>query len=627
MCNIILEKLESSKINYYSQDKLEKFFNENNIVFNLEYSKVPFAPSFKRVWKRLYDTEKNWLKITDKSKTEEKNLAKRNFMKIIYYNLFLHNFTANTTIFKKTVNEILKNNENNARHYNEWAYKEISKFSDDDKIEDYLSNIQSKIIQDNEKENPKNYFSRFVLDIFKEGFKNYIEKLAGCDFILNPNDNPKNNGIDLKNIIKIKLDIFENLKYHHILFYGLMKLSDANTINSLRNEILKYQQATEEDLSIYYSIIQLASLSNNRILTQINNEIENDKKEELFGKNEIFKNFYNDKEEWNSKLEVFADLSDIKNSNKLSNNERFYFQIDKNRKEVPKIIFNLEYIRKYGTYDILKNINIKKVNSTDIKEYYGESKKIEDLYKEQAELHSQWVNQNWAKDKENKYEKNVKDIAKYSNLVNKIKLNNLSKMQKLLIEFLGKMVGYVSIWERDLIFFLLTLNYFKLLRNENDFLKEDLLNIFKMGNKYKQVISKNNENIHNDIISPLFFKENETEIFECRNAIDHLDFLKRDNKSLLEYLREIRIMLAYDRKLKNSVTKSFIKIAEQHKIKISFDFDYSNSNHIISIKNVESMKNNHLNNKIKDIPSHSDEFIKLVEQLFEYGKNESTSNS
>ena len=695
----ISEKFQSANVfDFYNINDIKKFCSI--VPLNLEKNIIPYAPSFKNILFRVKSENKNfqWL-LDDKTLFElfnecfnnkiRNDVTFKNFkssyeflLKNIYYNYFQEEFFKNDSLFKKSVKKAKNNNKEDNSHKNpeRWGYKNIDDYKPEIKsknyksVFEYLSYIQSNIINSdiknkdsdnsdikNKGSGKTNFFARFIKDIYKEGFIIFCkEHKEHFDFILNPQNvleqcNSEVEKTKKRNILREELenhinfdekeynDLLENGKY--VSFYALLKLLDSGTISNFRNELTKYEQAMKEydnknnDYSEYHKIINLVMLSADRIPSN-------------------YKDIYTNDIDWKASFNPFIKENCI-------NNDNGFYQDD----GTPILRRQIELTRKFGVYNRFKKIYKDKIDVDDFESYNKYEISIDDqkrkiliegwkkspnkknwikdhkqyigvLQELRQNLHKEWANSNnekkWLNKNKEQYKSLLREIRIYNDFKNKIELNDLSKIQKLLIDIIGKYVGYISTWERDFQFFLITLDYFELLQpftNENDnifhekpskVLFEKEITCYGSADvgvqNYACVIRKENKEVHNNIIASLFLKYGDTldEGFKkgsnwhnTRKDIAHLDYLTgKSNHNLLEYLENLREILFYDRKLKNSVTKSFIQIFKRNNLDISLKL----INDKIELDNVRNNKNFHLNGKVWTF-SHSKNYEKLVENL------------
>ena len=204
------------------------------------------------------------------------------------------------------------------------------------------------------------------------------------------------------------------------------------------------------------------------------------------------------------------------------------------------------------------------------------------------------------------YEELVKEIKRYDYLKQKVTLGNIYRLQHLVTDIFGRLIGYMSIWERDYYFMTLSHLYNNNLLNDNNIgtIKEKM----KIGE-----IKKVTNIINNSIISSK----------GIRDGIAHLDYFRKQDKSIIDYINDTRKLMSYDRKLKNSVSKSIKDILkEEWKIDITFDIINSEDNgqHDLKFNSIKSEKEFHLKKigKGLEIDHNTEEFVEIVEELLNF---------
>ena len=635
----VFRYLEKYKIlNYLKRTRFE-FVNKN----------IPFVPSFTKLYSRIDDLKNSlgiyWKtpKTNDDNKTKEIIDAQIYLLKNIYYGEFLNYFMSNNGNFFEISKEIIELNKNDKRNLKTGFYK-LQKFEDiqEKTPKEYLANIQSlyMINAGNQDEEEKDTYIDFIQKIFLKGFMTYLANNGRLSLIYIGSDEETNTSLAEKkqefdkflkkyeqnNNIEIPHEINEflrEIKLGNILkyterlnmFYLILKLLNHKELTNLKGSLEKYQSANkEETFSDELELINLLNLDNNRVTEDFELEV-----------NEIGK---------------FLDF----NGNKI-----------KDRKELKKFYTNKIYfdgeniikhrafynIKKYGMLNLLEKIADKakyKISLKELKEYSNKKNEIEKNYRMQQNLHRKYARPKKDEkfnDKDYKeYEKAIGNIQKYTHLKNKVEFNELNLLQGLLLKILHRLVGYTSIWERDLRFRL------KGEFPENQYI-EEIFNFdnsknvkYKSGqivekyiNFYKELYKDNVEkrSIYSDKkVKKL--KQEKKDLY-IRNYIAHFNYIPHAEISLLEVLENLRKLLSYDRKLKNAVMKSVVDILKEYGFVATFKIGADKK---IGIQTLESEKIVHLKNlKKKKLMTdrNSEELCELVKVMFEYKMKEKKSEN
>ena len=635
----VFRYLEKYKIlNYLKRTRFE-FVNKN----------IPFVPSFTKLYSRIDDLKNSlgiyWKtpKTNDDNKTKEIIDAQIYLLKNIYYGEFLNYFMSNNGNFFEISREIIELNKNDKRNLKTGFYK-LQKFEDiqEKTPKKYLANIQSlyMINAGNQDEEEKDTYIDFIQKIFLKGFMTYLANNGRLSLMYIGNDEQINTSLagkkqefdkflkkyEQNNNIEIPHEINEFLreiklgkilKYTESLnmFYLILKLLNHKELTNLKGSLEKYQSANkEETFSDELELINLLNLDNNRVTEDFELEA-----------NEIgkFLDFNGNKIKDRKELKKF-------------DTKKIYFDGENIIKH--RAFYN---IKKYGMLNLLEKIADKakyKISLKELKEYSNKKNEIEKNYRMQQNLHRKYArpkkDEKFNDEDYKEYEKAIGNIQKYTHLKNKVEFNELNLLQGLLLKILHRLVGYTSIWERDLRFRL------KGEFPENQYI-EEIFNFdnsknvkYKSGqivekyiNFYKELYKDNVEkrSIYSDKkVKKL--KQEKKDLY-IRNYIAHFNYIPHAEISLLEVLENLRKLLSYDRKLKNAIMKSVVNILKEYGFVAKFKIGADKK---IGIQTLESEKIVHLKNlKKKKLMTdrNSEELCKLVKVMFEYKMEEKKSEN
>lgn len=636
-------------LTYYNIDNIKEILVK--IKFNLCRSSIPFTPSFKKVFKagcnyQTNNTHKHYLQTKNYYPKKESNVEKQEeyearyfLLKLLYNNIFLPEFNDNQ--FRNIAKNILKEKQKQSSESGskfENAFREIRAIRDNETIIEYMSYVQSSIIQEQikkdekefkTKEEQRNNFEKYLLDIYVKGFDLFLNKFKDNNlhsieyqFDSSLTNDQKANTLKSKRseIIsdcKIQDKIININNSTHIAFYIFCKLLDANHLSNLRNEIIKYRQSLNEknkDFEYIYllEIIELCLLKADTLT------ISDEKK--IIATEENIKPFI-----------------DINDKNELSKFGDLYIQADN---ETFVIHSPIELLNKYGTrqrlVDLVESNNSFMINQEEFKRWKDfrkeENNDIEKKIKAKENLHKEWVegkfkafeekdNELKITDRAKKYLDLANEIEEYNWLDNKLHFVHLKKLHSLTIEILGRMAGFIALFDRDFIMLdeIRGTDEFKLMGfiSFNDLLDNKKKKIDSFNSimdcpdiKDRKIIKRDNTEIvesdKTNLIKCLdikreyyranFFNE-KINTFNIRNQIAHFNFLtkKNINYSIIDLINNLRELMDYDRKLKNAVAKSIIDIFDRNGMELRMDFDYSE--HKLKVKGIKPKKIYHLGTK------------------------------
>ena len=634
----IFKQLNSANVfDYLSNKDITEYMDK--AVFSFINRNISFVPSFTKIYNRVQDLAnsleiKEW-KIPDESEGKDAQIY---LLKNIYYGKFLDKFlNEENGIFISIKDKIIELNKNQ----NEDKHCKFKKFEsvNEKNPKKYLEIIQSLYMINIEEidSEKKNVFLDFVQRIFLKGFfefikndYNYLLELKKVQDKKNIFDSEMSEYIagekTLEDIGEIN-EIIQDIKITEIdkilnqtdkinCFYLLLKLLNYKEITELKGNLEKYQILSKTNVyEKELMLLNIVNLDNNKV------KIENFKiSAEEIGK--FIEKINIEEINKNKKIKTFEEL---RNFEKGENTGEYYniYSDDKNIKNIR----NLYNIKKYGMLDLLEKISEKTnycIKKKDLEEYSELRKQLEDektnFYKIQEYLHSKYQQKpkkillkNNKNDYE-KYKKSIENIEKYVHLKNKIEFNELNLLQSLLLKILHRLVGFTSIWERDL--------RFRLIGEFPDELDvEDIFDHRKrykgtgggICKKYDRFINTYTEYKNNNKMKNVKFADNNP----VRNYIAHFNYLPNPKYSILKMMEKLRKLLDYDRKLKNAVMKSIKDILEEYGFKAEFII---NSDKEIILNPVKSVEIIHLGKEDLKSRRNSEDLCKLVKAMLEYSE-------
>lgn len=613
----ILEKYNSAGVfDYLDDEKIGKFFEKTKVRFFTQTPKL--SPSFNKLYSKFEDYNNLLkLKFKDKNDTKEK-VAYKFLLSEIYYNQFLSYFLdEKNDDFKEALQQVIKSNEE-AFFSQKTGHSKLDKFKENIKFKNpmqYIAELNSYYSKNKEEltnEEGDNEILIFIRKIFTKGFFNFLSdkkyeeilkfNLVSKQEIFSKEIDELKKGDEVKECLvilnKLKIEDWEDLDDEDKAFYCFLRLLDTKERANLKGFLQKTETLNESDKKIikFNKVLTLVSL--------INYKNQNFQNEDL----DIF-----------TKLTEFQgnsvkELLNFSKGKDAKENESLYCD-DKNLKDF-KAIHNL---KKYATLNVIAGLVAKanyKITKEEIEKYYEKKKGIEALMEEQEELHKKYINpKKYGKFDRDKYEEVVEKISQYNKLKNKVEFNDLNLIQSILLRILYRTAGYVTMWERDLKFILLTI------RDKDDPV-EEIFNyenkkntIYKKGQickKYDKFLEEN-KNIEDKLPKNTKFDDDSTQL---RNYIAHFNYIPTPKFSLLEVFMKMRELLDYDRKLKNAYLRSIKDIFEEYGFDIEFKIE---ENKNITIESVISMQVTHLKKgKIINIDRHSKELCNLLKELLKY---------
>ena len=626
----VFRQLNSSGVfDYWDPNVLKEYLKNTKIRFTNK--NIPFVPSFTKLYNRIDNLKgDNVLKLGSKiclPKRKEIRDSQIYLLNNVYYGEFIEEFVKDKTSFDRIVKEIIDINKNSGKNLNNKFYK-LERFEnlEADTTIEYLSKLQSlhKINYDKVKvENTKDVYVDFVQKIFLKGFVEYLKKskkysklgLLTLNIKEIKNDkkskyqeelNKLENNPNYKSKILSEMNEFINIinveqiqKSDNLcIFYAIIKLLDHKELTNLRGNLEKYRSKKKNDIyEEELKLLNYISLDNNKVRS----------------------NFELSLEEVSKFLEVKFKITTIKQLKSFSDRYSDGVNVKKYRS-----FYN---IKKYGVLDLMGKI-IDKANYKVTLEEINELKRLEeklekeDFYKTQERIHKQYNGNNIGKDKYyfNKYKNAINNIQNYTQLKSMVEFNDLNLLQSIMFRILHRLVGYMSIWERNLEFEL------KGKYPNNKYIDEIFESNYRKNEKYNSggIVEKycyflvDQKSVDYSENQRKKAMQKEKLRFDIRNYISHYNYLPNPKKSILEMLDETRELLRHDRKLKNSLMKSIKDIFNEYGFKVEFKITHTSGKIKTTITSVESNRIKHLNNSDLITEKHSKKLCNLVKEMLEY---------
>ncbi|MGX7420531.1 type VI-A CRISPR-associated RNA-guided ribonuclease Cas13a [Carnobacterium gallinarum] len=649
------EKIKSSgALEQYSMKDLEKLFSNKELTLSLGGQVVAFAPSYKKLYKQgyFYQNEKTieLEQFTDYDFSNDVFKANYYLIKLIYHYVFLPQFSqANNKLFKDTVHYVIQQNKElnttekdkkNNKKIRKYAFEQV-KLMKNESPEKYMQYLQREMQEERtikeakktNEEKPNYNFEKLLIQIFIKGFDTFLRNF---DLNLNPAEElvgtvkEKAEGLRKRKerIAKI-LNVDEQIKTgdEEIAFWIFAKLLDARHLSELRNEMIKFKQSSVKKglikngdlIEQMQPILELCILSN---------DSESMEKESF------------------DKIEVFLEKVE------LAKNEP-YMQEDK---LTPVKFRFMKQLEKYQTRNFIENLVIEnpefKVSEKIVLNWHEEKEKIADLVDKRTKLHEEWAskareieeyNEKIKKNKSKKLDKPAEfakfaeykiiceAIENFNRLDHKVRLTYLKNLHYLMIDLMGRMVGFSVLFERDFVYMgrsysalkkqSIYLNDYDTFANIRDWEVNENKHLFGTSSSdltFQETAEfKNLKKPMENQLKALLGVTNHS--FEIRNNIAHLHVLRNDGKgegvSLLSCMNDLRKLMSYDRKLKNAVTKAIIKILDKHGMILKL----TNNDHTkpFEIESLKPKKIIHLEKSNHSFPMDqvSQEYCDLVKKM------------
>ena len=254
--------------------------------------------------------------------------------------------------------------------------------------------------------------------------------------------------------------------------------------------------------------------------------------------------------------------------------------------------------------------------------------------KRRKELHAKWVKKKdeFSHSDGKAYRDTLAEITYYRHCADHVRLDNYAQLHRLSIRVLGRLVDYAGLWERDLYFATLALisrqgrlpDIFN--REGRKCLGEGQI-VRALRNFNKQHPSGGGETVLN-CLKEWFgacFLDSSKGAVSIRNDLAHFNMLKKDDSlNLTKAVNDTRRLMAYDRKLKNAVSKSIIEMLRREGLNLSWQMEESQ----LRDAKIAPWQIKHLGNE-EDIRENlrGDTFVAMVAAIFDGQPLKKANNS
>ena len=284
----------------------------------------------------------------------------------------------------------------------------------------------------------------------------------------------------------------------------------------------------------------------------------------------------------------------------------------------------LREILRFGSLEPLRPIfKQHRITEKDVEELTTTETPIAKRQKEREELHAKWVKEKRKFSDRDRaaYSKALDAVAEHRHLAAHVRLNNHTRLNGLLMQVLGRLADYACLWERDLYFTTLALIADKG-KSPKDVFQEKALELLRNG-RIVDAVKKLEESRDDDgkkifgELQRLFgdkFHDGKNGTARDRNYLAHFNML-RDSNAPLDMTRSVnrtRRLVAYDRKLKNSVAQSIKEMLARE----GFDLTWTMKDHVLRSARIKTRQAFHLGGKTIREDLHGTKFVSMTAALF-----------
>ena len=234
-------------------------------------------------------------------------------------------------------------------------------------------------------------------------------------------------------------------------------------------------------------------------------------------------------------------------------------------------------------------------------------------------LHAQWVKEkkNFPCKDRQAYREALDEVSPHRLLAAHVRLRNHARLHRLMMQVLARLADYAWLWERDLYFVTLAL-IAQETKTPGEVFDSRGLKFLKDGQIVRALRSMGKGAAISKRLESWFgkdFLDRRKGAVVIRNRSTHFNALQQPDKDLVNLTDEVngtRRLMAYDRKLKNAVSKSVIELLARENLKLRWEM----TDHRLRGAKVASRTAIHLRDKEIEESLHGDQFVAMVAALF-----------
>ena len=239
------------------------------------------------------------------------------------------------------------------------------------------------------------------------------------------------------------------------------------------------------------------------------------------------------------------------------------------------------------------------------------------------ELHAKWVDgkKKLSRTDREAYGEALDTVVRHRHLAAQIRLTNHARLHRLAMAVLGRLADYAGLWERDLYFSTLALVRLEK-KKPQDVFENKCLERLREGRIVEalQDLKKNDDGSGAAIWKELQKLFGEGFLGKggnvgVRRDLLHFNMLQRGENApfdLTEAVNETRRLMAYDRKLKNAVSRSIIELLARE----GLDLNWEMRDHQLSGATLRSRQAVHMGDRDITEDLHGRAFVTMAAALF-----------
>ena len=245
---------------------------------------------------------------------------------------------------------------------------------------------------------------------------------------------------------------------------------------------------------------------------------------------------------------------------------------------------------------------------------------IDSAHRTRERLHDKWARpkkrQKFTQQDKKDYIAALDIVRRHRELAAQVRLTNHVRLHRLMMAVMARLVDYAGIWERDLYFMTLGLMKHEGLTPTSAFPHESARTALKKDGKVLTGCDKDGQPYMDPDFKNKLLRFHDPRKAGIRNALAHFAMLagQGGDIDLTKAVNQTRSLMAYDRKLKNAVSKSVAELLKREGLIVRWTVDQGT--HDLVLSGVTSDMIKHLGGKTTE-RKHGDDFVSMVADLFQ----------
>ncbi|NLJ30459.1 MAG: hypothetical protein GX424_02460 [Clostridiales bacterium] len=575
---------------YYRTELLSGIFEQFGTSFMLYCAKDQMTPSFRNVYERgknlCGEYKLRWFyQIEDNGVDANARRAVRNLLKLLYQSCFLPAVQTDDLLVTRYISAVLSRNERLAeeRHTPRKAgYGGVRElYREGRPLSELLKRMQRQISQ-NEQENRElardktDYAQRFLREVYAVAFNSFLDsKSSEFDFydkIMSPQISAGRKKPRPEDLPRLHTSLTKENIGNLLVLYPVLRMLDGRELSEFQQQMLRYRTAVaqwpgKEAIESLQTVKRIEELAELVKLTE-----------------PVPKNA---EEAWRNRAEpMFAPfiedgMTEYGEFYRQSDGTTPVFRRSMNRLLRSGILGVYQFINGLPKQGTKKDLEVVRIGQWVMTNSEGRQVTFaEHAQNELQRLHRMYEISRFLSQPDRKNYRNILNWHEaYNHALHNLTFETLYGVFCVYLEMMSRWVGFAQNWERDMYFLLRAWARQKKIGLKMD----DVDEIFDEGYVVCHLTKKLNGS---DLAAFLSVYRSgvgsDLNFARVRNDIDHLDLMRNfgwtvnEKKAantgsvVLNYFDRLRLLLSYDPKRMNAVTKVMLEILEEHKVKAAF---------------------------------------------------------